>query len=188
MERFGRRLPRHRRQAEGGLRRLRAVLAGARRRACPAHVLRPLRPPAPGAGVGGDRHLRRRADDRLSGHGPRLAGLRRPTPGRPGGRAPRPRPRPLLHDGLRLVGERPARVRRSRRRERRRRPQRQPRQRRELEGGAGRGGLQVQLHLGHDVHRGRGGTRAGAGARGRGGGAGGDAEARRSLLGRHDLP
>ena len=53
--------------------------------------------------------------------GPRLAALEGGTSGA--------RPRPLLDDGLRLLGERPARVRRPRRRERRRRPQRQPGQR-----------------------------------------------------------
>src|SRR3712207_7951167 len=56
---FERGLPRHRRQAEGGLRRLRAVLASALRGTGPTHLFRPLRSPAPRAGVGGDRHLRR---------------------------------------------------------------------------------------------------------------------------------
>ena len=59
----------------GRLRRLRCLGPG--RRGRQAHLLRPLRPAAPRAGVGRHRDQRRLADARLQGHGAGLPGLRR---------------------------------------------------------------------------------------------------------------
>ena len=73
------------------LRRLRPRPAGR-----PPHLPRPLRPPAPGPGVGRHRGERRRDHHRRQGHGPRHPGVRR-APARPARGPPRHRPQPLLH-------------------------------------------------------------------------------------------
>jgi len=64
-----------RRRPEGGLWRLRRVRPGPARR--PLHLPGPLRPPAPRAGVGGDRGGGRPVDHRRQGHGSRPQRLQR---------------------------------------------------------------------------------------------------------------
>ena len=101
--------PARRERPPGRLRRLRCL--GPRRGGRQAHLLRPLRAAAPRPGVGGHRHLQRRAAARLQGHGPRLPGLRRDRAERPAG-AHRHRAHALLDDRRHHVGERAADARR----------------------------------------------------------------------------
>ncbi len=105
------------------MRRVRCL--GPRRRRRQAHLLRPLRPPAPRPGVG--RHLgqQRPPDPRLQGHGPGLPGLRRVHARGPQG-SPRGGPLALLHDRGQHLAQRPADVPAHGRRLDRAGPQRQP--------------------------------------------------------------
>ena len=87
------------------MRRVRRIRA--RGRGLAAGLLRPLRAPAPGPGVGRHRRLRGRPHHDRARRGPGLAGLRReqaPGPDRRHGA----RARALLHHRLVGVGERPA--------------------------------------------------------------------------------
>ena len=150
-----------RRRAEGGLRRLRRVRPRPTRR--PPDLPGPLRPPAPRAGVGGDRGGGRPVDHRRQGHGSRPQRLQRADARRAAGPL-RHRPHPLLDHRRQHLAQRPARVPRGRRRPLRPRPQRQPDQHRD----AGRRGGHA---AGDDRERQRPHRRA-AGPRDRGAGDG----------------
>ena len=107
-----------------GVRRL-----GARRGGGQAHLLRPLRPPAPRAGVRRHRGQQRLPDHGLQGHGPGVPGVRRDDAQLPD-RPPGHRARALLHHGRQRVEERPADVPADRLGRPGPRPQRQPHQHR----------------------------------------------------------
>ena len=108
---------------QDALRRLRGL--GPRRGRRQAHLLRPLRAPAPRPGVGRHRGQQRPPDPGLQGHGAGLAGLRRDHARLAQG-PPRDRPLPLLDHRVERLEERPADVPAHRRRLDRAGPQRQP--------------------------------------------------------------
>ena len=87
------------------VRRLRHPRARARRR--PPHLLRPLRAPAPRAGVGGHRRRPGRPHHGHARQGPRQPGLRRAEAARAAGRHGG-RPRPLLDHRARTRGRTPS--------------------------------------------------------------------------------
>ncbi len=95
----------------------------------PPHLRRPLRPPAPGPGVGRHGGERRRRHHRDEGHGPGHHRLRRAQAVRPAG-PPGHRPHPLLDGRFQRLAQRPAGVPRRRAGRVRARPQRQPDQHR----------------------------------------------------------
>ena len=115
-----------RRQAPRRMRDLRGVRAPG---GGELHLPRPLRAPAPGPGVGGDRHHGRDDAPCREGHGLGVGRLQSGAAPAAAG-SERHRPRPLLDGGLVDPAQRPAHPRDLRARAHRARPQREPRQRR----------------------------------------------------------